>query len=101
MPALGHPLATLDGLKGFSHTFTVTNDPAGLAFFRCPRNRQEFSPKDRLAAAWKGQPGSFTCVSDVANSTSSEVWVATVSARSVGPDSMNSSLHDQSWFMGR
>eukprot|EP00971_Amphidinium_carterae_P298105 5923509-Amphidinium_carterae.1 len=52
MPAFGQPLATLDGLKGFDHTFTVTDDPVGLAFPQSPHNRQEFSSKDRLSATW-------------------------------------------------
>eukprot|EP00971_Amphidinium_carterae_P287938 5715984-Amphidinium_carterae.1 len=100
MPALGHPLATLDGLQGFRHTFAVTDDPAGLAFFQSSRNGQEFSSKDRLPTARKGHPGSFASVSDIAYPTSPEVWVAAVSARSVGPDSVHSRLHDQSKLMG-
>eukprot|EP00971_Amphidinium_carterae_P098321 1944909-Amphidinium_carterae.1 len=53
MPAFGQPVATLYGLEGFDHTFTVTDDPAGLAFLQSPHNRQEFSSKDRLPAAKK------------------------------------------------
>eukprot|EP00971_Amphidinium_carterae_P335098 6470767-Amphidinium_carterae.1 len=80
MPTFGQPVATLNGLKGFDHTFTVIDDPAGLAFLQSPHNRQEFSSKDRLPAARKGQPRPFTSVSDIANPTSMEVRVATVSA---------------------
>eukprot|EP00971_Amphidinium_carterae_P051783 1019561-Amphidinium_carterae.1 len=70
MPSFGQSSATLCGLKGFHHTLAVTNNTAGLAFLQSLRNSQEFSSR----------------VSDVANPTSTEVWVATVSARSIGPD---------------
>eukprot|EP00971_Amphidinium_carterae_P180621 3582344-Amphidinium_carterae.1 len=61
MPPFGLAMATLYGpqygLQSFHHPFAVTDDPVGLALFRSPRNGQEFSSKDRLQTAKKGQPG--------------------------------------------
>eukprot|EP00971_Amphidinium_carterae_P104870 2076861-Amphidinium_carterae.1 len=86
VPRPGLSLATLNGLQGFHHSFTVTDNSPGSALLQGPHHGEEFSSNNRLPAARQREPGSFTSVSDVANPTSPGVGVATVSARPIGPD---------------
>eukprot|EP00971_Amphidinium_carterae_P019657 387482-Amphidinium_carterae.1 len=79
---VGSGLVRLDPVELAS---LITDNPPGVALF----HGQEFSSKARLPAAWQGEPGSFTRVSDVANPTSREMRVAIVSARPIGPDGVH------------
>eukprot|EP00971_Amphidinium_carterae_P316390 6288756-Amphidinium_carterae.2 len=60
--ALGVSLAFLKRLKSLDHSLAVVDHFARIAFFKGSRHGKKFSTKNRLPAARRRQPDTFSSV---------------------------------------
>eukprot|EP00971_Amphidinium_carterae_P064235 1271890-Amphidinium_carterae.2 len=78
-------------MKASNHTFAIANQPSRLALFKRSDRSQKLCSIDRLLQPRKGQPDTFP--------TTVKVRVAAVTARTISPHNMDTSLRSQSRFM--